>query len=190
MPRAKIEVRKEVEVSAYPAGVAEFFVQGSLGSDIGRPSSFDEPISFAMSSGLECPSSPPVIPMFPNGAPGSKPNSFKNSIPIQRMTAGISDGMSGGIGRLRREIGKVRSPRLIARPGHPTSGEPVALEFDEEDEDFLLSYRPGQDDNAISRSTSRDKGGSAASISTPSSGPDALDRHDKDGGLARVGSRG
>ncbi|KAI0059285.1 hypothetical protein BV25DRAFT_1961843 [Artomyces pyxidatus] len=187
VPGPEIEVRKVVEVSAYSAGVGESFVQGSVGShDVSRTSSsFDEPLSSAMASGLEYPSSPPVIPMFPNGTPGSKPSSYKNSIPIQRMTAGFSDGMSEGIGRLRREISKVRSPRLIARPDHPTSGDLAELEFDEEDEDFLLSYGPdplspeGEGDT-ISRSTSRDEGGSAASISTPSTGADLLEHQSKD----------
>ncbi|KAI0051493.1 hypothetical protein FA95DRAFT_1534680 [Auriscalpium vulgare] len=181
VPGPKIEVRKEVEVSAYSKGVGESFVQGSLGVDIGLPSSFDEPLSSAMASDLEYPSSPPVIPMLPNGPTGSRPSSFKNTIPIQRMTSGISDGMSEGLGRLRREIGKVRSPRMLAKSDHTATGEPVTLEFDEEDEDFLLSYPSGHEDDVISRSTSRGEGGSAASISTPSSGVDVLEQQGKGG---------
>jgi hypothetical protein len=147
-------VRKEVEISAYVAGAGEAFIHGS--HDTGRiSSSFDEPLSSAMSSGLEYPSSPPVIPMFPNGTPGS----FKNSIPIQRVAAGLSDGMTEGFARVRREIGRVRSPRLVA---HHDATVGVLLEFGEEDEEFVLSY-----DEDGGTSPSRDDGGSA---STPSSG--------------------
>lgn len=160
-------MRKEVEISAYSAGAGEAFIQGS--HDTGRiSSSFDEPLSSAMTSGLGYPSSPPVIPMFPNGTPGS----FKNSIPIQRVAAGLSDGMSEGFARVRREIGRVRSPRLTAQ--HDVTAE-VPLEFGEEDEDFVLSYR---EDGGTS---SRDDGVSV-SVSTPSSDPvDAGERKDNDG---------
>ncbi len=122
-------MRKEVEISAYVAGAGEAFIHGS--HDTGRiSSSFDEPLSSAMASGLEYPSSPPVIPMFPNGTPGS----FKNSIPIQRVAAGLSDGMTEGFARVRREIGRVRSPRLVA---HHDVTVGVPLEFGEDDEEFL-----------------------------------------------------
>jgi hypothetical protein len=148
-------VRKEVEISAYVAGAGEAFLHGS--HDTGRiSSSFDEPLSSAMASGLEYPSSPPVIPMFPNGTPGS----FKNSIPIQRVAAGLSDGMTEGFARVRREIGRVRSPRLVA---HHDVTVGVPLEFGEDDEEFVLSY--GGDGGT----SSRDDGGSV-SASTPSSG--------------------
>ena len=163
----KIDVRKEVEISAYTAGAGEAFIQGS--HDTGRTSSsFDEPLSSAMSSGLGYPSSPPVIPMFPNGTPGS----FKNSIPIQRVAVGLSDGMTEGFARVRREIGKVRSPQLNAQ--HDEIAE-VPLEFSEEDEEFVLSY--GGDGVTSSRDD-----GVSVSVSTPSSGPaDAGERKDSEG---------
>ena len=92
--------------------------------------------------------------MFPNGTPGA----FKNSIPIQRVAAGLSDGMTGGLARVRREIGRVRSPRLVA---HHDATIGVPLEFGEEDEEFVLSYG--------STSPLHEDGGSV-SASTPSSG--------------------
>ncbi|KAH9167567.1 hypothetical protein EDB89DRAFT_2074692 [Lactarius sanguifluus] len=160
----KIEVRKEVEISAYAAGAGEAFIHGS--HETGRASSsFDEPLSSAMASGLEYPSSPPVIPMFPNGTPGS----FKNSVPIQRVAAGLSDGMSEGFARVRRGVSRVRSPRLIA---HNDMATGVPLEFGEEDEDFMLSAYEGT-------SNSRDDGGSV-SVSTPSSGPIDAGEHKDD----------
>jgi hypothetical protein len=158
----KIEVRKEVEVSAYTTGAGEAFIHGS--HDTGHvSSSFDEPLSSAMASGLEYPSSPPIIPMFPNGTPGS----FKNSVPIQRVAAGLSDGMSEGFARVRRGVNRVRSPRLAADNGMVAG---VPLEFAEEDEDFILN------DGA---SNSREDGGSV-SVSTPSSGPGDAGEHKDD----------
>ena len=88
--------------------------------------------------------------MFPNGTPGS----FKNSVPIQRVAAGLSDGMSEGFARVRRGVSRVRSPRLVA---YNDMAVGVPLEFGEEDEEFVLS-------------NSREDGGSV-SVSTPSSGP-------------------
>jgi hypothetical protein len=116
-----------------------------------------------MASGLEYPSSPPVIPMFPNGTPGS----FKNSVPIQRVADGLSDGMSEGFARVRRGVNRVRSPRLAADNGMVAG---VPLEFAEEDEDFILN------DGA---SNSREDGGSV-SVSTPSSGPGDAGEHKDD----------
>ena len=102
--------------------------------------------------------------MYPNG-PVSR--SLRPAIPIRNVAAGISDGMSEGIGRLRREIGKVRSPRLVPRSGDSISAS-VPLEFDEEDEDFMALDIPTQ--GRDSRATSRE----GASISTPSTGIEPL----------------
>ena len=114
--------------------------------------------------------------MYPNGMPSGKPKSFRNSIPIRTM-AGIGDGVTEGIGRIRREMHKVRSPPLLPRSDSSMSG-PVPLEFDEEDEDFLV--RDVQDDGSlkvpptirhrdeisISRGTSREGGASVESTSS------------------------
>jgi hypothetical protein len=178
VPAMKIEVRKEVEVSAYPTGAGESFVQGGAASpmDICRvPSSFDEPIASAMSASLGEYANPtlPVLPMLPNGAPGPR---FRNPIPIRNVAAGISDGMTEGFGRLKREIGKVRSPKLDPRT---ESSAWSPLEFDEEDEDFLLT---GPKSDEISRSTSRD----GASILTPSSTqPDLFEDIEDDHGWSQ-----
>jgi hypothetical protein len=173
----KIEVRKEVEVSAYSAGTGESFVEGfSAPPHVrGASSSFDEPLASALSAGLDYSQpSRAVIPMLPNGIPGSRPKSFRNPIPIRNMAAGLGDGVSEGLGRIRREMHKARSPRLGPRPD--VSGS-VPLEFDEEDEDFLNRHSRvdvlGHD--SISRSTSRGEGDSGASMSTPSTGAVPLD---------------
>ncbi|KAJ3997637.1 hypothetical protein F5050DRAFT_1568895 [Lentinula boryana] len=142
---ARIEVRKGVEVSAYPTGSSESFVDGggfAIHYDRRRlSSSFDEPLASALTGGLDHTPSQPVLPMYPNGTPGTKPRSFKNTIPIRAM-AGIGDGMSEGIGRFRREINKARSPQLLPSSDSSLSAS-VPLEFDEEDEDFL-SHEAGR----------------------------------------------
>ena len=108
--------------------------------------------------------------MYPNGVPGSKPKSFRSSIPIRTMT-GIGDGMSEGLGRIRREMHKARSPQLVPRPDSGLTGA-VPLEFDEEDEDFVghdaldvPGYTLGQGDSSVSRETSRDGPGAGSSVS-------------------------
>ena len=115
--------------------------------------------------------------MYPNGIPSGKPKSFRNSIPIRTM-AGIGDGVTEGFGRIRREMHKVRSPPLLPRADSSMSG-PVPLEFDEEDEDFLVRDVPDddgslkvptstrhRDDASTSRGTSREGGTSAESTSS------------------------
>ncbi|KAI0084206.1 hypothetical protein BDY19DRAFT_997921 [Irpex rosettiformis] len=166
VPATKVEVRRQVEVSGSGAGTGESFVSGSsLPSHAGYSSSFDEPLASALSAELRSTNpSPPVIPMYPNG-PISR--SLRPAIPIRNVAAGISDGMSEGLGRLRREIGKVRSPRLVPRSGDSVSAS-VPLEFDEEDEDFTALDIPAQ--GRDSRATSRE----AASLSTPSTGIEPL----------------
>ncbi|KAF7965463.1 hypothetical protein HWV62_43313 [Athelia sp. TMB] len=159
---SKIEVRREVAVQAFPTSTSENFVEEfSAPRDMHtNPSSFDEPLASALSGGLDYANPSRTIPMLPNGAP----KAFKNPVPIRNMANGISDGMSESLGRIRREMHKVRSP--VLGPRSDISGS-VPLEFDEED--FLdrgENYLHVRDDS-FSRSNSRGEG-SAASISTPS----------------------
>ncbi len=151
----KLEVRKNVEISPFPSSsgthdVSESFIEGGFAHQRRHhhhhhhhhtrriSGSFDEPLASALAGGLEYTSAaPPVLPMYPNGAPSSRPRTLRNSIPIRT----IGDGMSEGLSLLRREINKVRSPHLLPRTEHgpPSTTSPglVPLEFDEEDEDFL-----------------------------------------------------
>lgn len=147
--------------------MSESFVSGSsVPSQSGFASSFDEPLASALSGDLQqLNPSPPVIPMYPNG-PSSR--SYRNPIPIRHVAAGISDGMTESLGRLRREIGKVRSPRLVPKRDSMS----VPLEFDEEDEDFMSPAHNRND--APSRATSRE----AEWLSTPSTGLEPLPGED------------
>lgn len=174
---SKIEVRREVEISAYSVDNGESFVEGfSAPRDVRRASSsFDEPLASALSAGLDYSvTHRTVIPMLPNGMPGSRPKSFRNPVPIRNMATGLSDGVSESLGRIRREMHKVRSPQL--GPRSDVSGS-VPLEFDEEDEDFLNRDNRLQvhGDESMSRSTSRGEGDSGASVSTPSTSAVPLD---------------
>jgi len=96
---------------------------------------FDEPIASAISGSFDNSNIPPILPMYPNGQPGSSTNSLRNSIPIRAMT-GLGDGVSGSIGRIRREIHRVRSPQLSTRSDVAITTS-VPLEFNEEDENLL-----------------------------------------------------
>ncbi|KAF8332992.1 hypothetical protein F5887DRAFT_995039, partial [Amanita rubescens] len=140
----KLEVRKNVEISPFPSSSGTHDAGGFAHHRHHHhhtrriSGSFDEPLASALAGGLEYSSiAPPVLPMYPNGAPSSRPRTLRNSIPIRT----IGDGMSEGLSLLRREINKVRSPHLLPRTEHgpPSTTSPglVPLEFDEEDEDFL-----------------------------------------------------
>ena len=196
VPSSKIEVRKPIEVSAFATGESESFVQDlsphhDMSMGIGRaPSSFDEPLASALAAQLHpLNPSPPVLPMLPNRTPGSGSKSLMQAIPIRQVAAGIQDGMSEGLGRIRRELGKARSPRLSAtRPDATGHDHPsVPLEFDEEDEDFLvrdtipLEAAAGVGMDAISRSMSASTGtgtgvstSASAGIATPATNIEPL----------------
>jgi hypothetical protein len=184
-PVSRLEVRKAVQISAYTTGDGGSF-GGALPMDIHQPSSFDEPLASAMSIQLGEFAGPSakVLPMLPNGVPNPR---LRDSIPIRSVAAGITDGVSEGLGRLRREINKAKSPRLKPMQSlgsRVTSPSWAPIEFDEEDEDFLLSGEdptqepgPNAEGDTTSRSTSR--GG--ASILTPlSTQPDFFDSLDND----------
>ena len=177
---SKLEVRKAVQISAHTAGDGGSF-GGALPMDIRQSSSFDEPLASAMSIQLGefTDPSPKILPMLPNGVPNPR---LRDSIPIRSVAVGITDGVSEGLGRLRREINKARSPKLKPMQSlgsGMTSPSWAPIEFDEEDEDFLLCredpvQEPGEtpEGGVTSRSTAR--GG--ASIPTPlSKQPDFFD---------------
>lgn len=164
IPVEKIEVRREVEASAYTIAQGESFVSAaSTPQDVRGGRSFDEPLASAIYSGLDYSgSSPPVIPMLPNGA---RPGSFKASIPIRSVAANVAEGMNEGFGRLSRGLRKARSPQI-----QPTrTDESVPLEFDEEDEAFLSEHEHEHDnDNDNDTMSNSGCGRDSRSVSTPS----------------------
>ena len=186
-PVSKLEMRKAVQISAHTTEDGGSF-GGALPMDIRQSSSFDEPLASAMSIQLGefAAPSPKILPMLPNGVPNPR---LRDSIPIRSVAAGITDGVSGSLGKLRREINKAKSPKLkpMQSTGSGlTSPSWAPIEFDEEDEDFLLSNEepvqepgPSAEGGATYRSTSRD----GASILTPlSTQPDFFDSLDNDYG--------
>ncbi|KAF8903655.1 hypothetical protein CPB84DRAFT_1773819 [Gymnopilus junonius] len=172
----KIEVRKEVEVvSAFspssagagvglPGGGADAFMQDFDAQPHHRharriSSSFDEPIASAISGSLQVDSAnlPLILPMYPNGVPGSATGPafafphkvLRNAIPIGKgigrnvnvVGEGIGRIVSAGVGRRGRERERDREGGFSLNDEH---GElHVPLEFDEEDEDFIRGERPG-----------------------------------------------
>ncbi|KAF7789072.1 hypothetical protein EIP86_000005 [Pleurotus ostreatoroseus] len=139
--------------------MSESFVSGSSVPSQGATfsSSFDEPLASALTAELGHPTpSPPVLPMYPNG-PTSARSSGRSAIPI-RMATELSDNMAESLGRLKREIGRVKPAKPVFQRGVSRS---VPLEFDEEDEDFL-ALDPPLDISAPLAS------GDQAALSTPS----------------------
>ncbi|KAJ6522464.1 hypothetical protein B0H19DRAFT_656027 [Mycena capillaripes] len=197
---AKIDVRREVEVSAFALGPGtgaggEAFVEG-YGSSSPRAirrrshvsSSFDEPLASALAGAhYRDARPPPVLPMLPNGSPAS----FRSSMPV-RAVAGLGDGVAEGLGRLRREMRHQRKKQLARSPPARKGGDDVEasvpLEFDEEDEDFAVPPSAGggeevflrvhadrEDDDALSATTSRNGEESVASVSTPATSAHPLE---------------
>lgn len=173
VPATLIEVRKEVEVSAYPSGHGESFLQDrSVPRDIrgGPPASFDEPLASAMSGGMEYTHASPPLPMFPNGAPGShKSGSYRSPIPIRDMAVGLTEGVAASLGQIRRGVGKVRSPPLAPRD---EPGLDVSIEFEEDDEDFSSARRADVHVGSHGTATSM-SGGEVGVPTTPPAAADA-----------------
>lgn len=189
----KIHVRREVQVSVGVGlnNTSDRFVE-DLDLQRAVSSSFDEPLASALAGDLVgdyATSVPTILPMYPNGVSGAQsissiktPAFIRNSIPIRRL----GDGMSEGLGRIRREISssyhksKVRSPSLGPRRDGEDSIS-VPLEFDEEDEDFLGVVR-STGDSAIKGATgiSAESGTSctSASVSVNDAAPPTPDVED------------
>ncbi|KAJ6565317.1 hypothetical protein DFH09DRAFT_824947, partial [Mycena vulgaris] len=147
---AKIDVRREGEVSAFALGPGtdaggEAFVEG-YGSSSPRTirrrshvsSSFDEPLASALAGAHYRDARPPsVLPMLPNDSP----TSFRSSM-LVRAVARLGDGVAEGLGWLRREMRHQRQKQLARSPPARKGGDDVEasvpLEFDEEDEDFAV----------------------------------------------------
>ena len=166
IPVEKIEVRRQVEASAYVAGQGEAFVSAaSTPQDARGARSFDDSLASAIHAGLEYPSSsPPIIPMLPNGA---RPGSFKAALPIRSVAANLTEGVNDSLGRLSRGFRRLQSPRM--RPAR--TDESVPLEFDEEDEAFLSDDREhdnANDNDNDTMSNSGCGGRDSRSVSTPS----------------------
>ncbi|KAI9464881.1 hypothetical protein HD554DRAFT_2026168 [Boletus coccyginus] len=150
---AKIDVRKEVEASAFAVSTEAHFVEDlAFSSDHPHarshphshghhmhahgPSSFDEPLASAMSAEMAYDRHRATIPMLPNGA-------AQQSVRARTGTSwsgiwnarGIIWVMEGVGGMIRREMDRVRRERVMG-DARGDDEEGVPLEFDEQDEDF------------------------------------------------------
>ncbi|KAK7038575.1 hypothetical protein R3P38DRAFT_2615759 [Favolaschia claudopus] len=187
----KIEVRREVEVSAFsfdPGASAsgEAFVEG-YGNSSSSPrairrrsrvvsSSFEEPLSSALAAGGHYRDArpPPVLPMLPNGSPASS-SAFR--MPA-RAVAGLGDNVAEGIGRLRREMRHQRQKQQARSPPARTGGDDieasVPLEFDEEDEDFTVPSKAEDDDTFLRIHADRGEDDDAMSVTASRLGEESV----------------
>lgn len=187
LPGAKVEVRRQVQVSAYPtlATGGEAFVEGSPTSR--RSFSFDEPLASALlqADGFADRSKVgTVLPMLPNG----------NGHSAGRMTSIPIRGMSESLGRLRREMMVARKKGRGAngtwrRASGGGGGEEgmsmsVPLEFDEDEEDF--SFHAPSDEERMRDESSGSRGEENLSSSTPATSlyPMDMDPEEDRGGVA------
>lgn len=154
---SKIDVRKEVEVQGL-GGNEDF---GAMSLNRASASSFDDGLASAMVDPVMNVSSfPPVLPMLPNGHGARR---FSGSIPIRP----IGDGVSESLGRLRREMKKRTSAVITSPDGIPK------LEFDEEDEDFVVG---GMD--TYEHSPASGTSGRSATVYTPDTSQEEDDGED------------
>lgn len=141
----KIHVRPQVQVSMMGLE-CDRFVDDTATTTTTTHAGFTRGISSALSGDLLIDSnarSLPVLPAYPNGvgrtssfAASSKTPAFiRNAIPIRKL----GDGMSDGLGRIKREISSsYHYYHHHRRTSEEDSAEEnsVPLEFGEEDEDF------------------------------------------------------
>ncbi|KAG6894703.1 hypothetical protein C0992_005035 [Termitomyces sp. T32_za158] len=152
--------------------------------------SFDEPLACALTHELELARArgAGVLPMLPNGTPGAGVRRAAMPMPIRTL----GDGVSEGLGRLRRGIGsRVRasvsasagaSAASAAGPGAGVEGVSVSvpLEFDEEDEDFVGGAEGGKGDQVETQEKGVGVGGvvsgDADGLLTPATSEDDWER--------------
>jgi hypothetical protein len=67
--------------------------------------------------------------MYPNGVP-PRGSSYRAAAPIRAVAAGLGEGVSEGLGRIRRGMHQARTPKAGPGYGHESG---VPLEFDEAD---------------------------------------------------------
>lgn len=121
-------------------------------------------------------STPVVLPMFPNGTPGSyRTGAYA---PIRNIAAGLGEGVTGGFGRLKRGVGRTRrsggsGDGASARDATQPSGVP--LEFEDDADDDFEPIRQGsarRDDDGLSHGTSTSTGdGSTGGPALPPTPP-------------------
>ncbi|KAK0505105.1 hypothetical protein EDD18DRAFT_1127752 [Armillaria luteobubalina] len=179
IPGVNIEVRKQVQVSAYSTSNigGEAFIEAS--SSVSRRTfSFDEPLASALLQGDgfndRLKSVGTILPMLPNG--NGHGSSRMTSIPIR--------GVSEGFGRLRREMMVARRRSGKRRPRKNDEDEglsmSVPLEFDEAEEDFVFqapSDDGARDDSSASRG---DEDSNALSLSTAATSMYPTDAYQED----------
>jgi hypothetical protein len=168
VPTEPITVRNEVQISAYATDLNDSVMHAD-DYDLGetrhhqRQAKLHDPMVAAIAEELEYTQSPPIAyPMLPNGASLSSnaSRSLLESIPIKRgahLAMEITGGVGEGLGKLRREIAKVRSPSM-----RPVADTPEIQELEDEE---LLDADP---DAGSSRMTSE----AEASLRTPEGGRD------------------
>lgn len=127
----------------------ETFIQQSTPSHHSGSSvlgtSFEKPIASAIHTNLEAQSAPSVIPSFPNAYnPGS---SWRG--PVRTVAAGVADGVTEGIGLIKREVRKAR--RVSQQGRHQATAPSLVFEEDEE-EDEAFANRDASRQEDVARS--------------------------------------
>lgn len=117
-------------------------------SDEVHPGSFDQPIKSAMQTILDSEAalvsgSPKTLtPTFPNGVAG-KQGRWRDAIPIRAMAPSVNE----GLGRVRKELGRVRVSAIVPRRrasssgAYGTVGEPYSSSISFEDDDAVFADR-------------------------------------------------
>ncbi|KAG2014393.1 hypothetical protein CC2G_011214 [Coprinopsis cinerea AmutBmut pab1-1] len=160
----KIDVRRDVPVQAFSTsissqGTTDVFLDDFAASSptspggrgagrMGVVSSFDEPLASALAGEMEggVVLSESVLPMYPNGVAGSRRGGKIIGIPGIPIK-GFGDGVSEGLGRIRRGIrkhgakihGRYRDGSATGE-GVGAPGE-MAFEYDEEEDEEFMAPR-------------------------------------------------
>ncbi|KAK4699999.1 hypothetical protein P7C70_g6253, partial [Phenoliferia sp. Uapishka_3] len=134
----RLEMRSEVQI----------WQGGENVSDEHNPASFDQPIKSAMQTILDSEAalvsaSPKTLtPTFPNGVAG-KQGRWRDAIPIRSMAPSVNE----SIGRVRKELGRVRVSAMVPRRrasssgGYGTAGETYSSSISFEDNDAVFADR-------------------------------------------------
>jgi len=160
----------------------EAWIQETDPRDTGT--SIEKPIAFAIHSNIDPQTVPAVIPSFPNAY---KPSSWRDTIvPVRTVAAGVADGVNEGIGLIKREIHKARTPSTTRKMSHEQQHrEAPSLVFEEDDE--AIFAQDHESEETSHHNNDKDGGmlgaaqvsSSGASGSTPST-TTTIDNDDKE----------
>lgn len=173
LPLRRLEMRSEVQIRHGGADPLSTRPSSSSSSSQSQPASFDQPIKSAMHTILDSEAAlvagapKPLPPMFPNGVAG-KQGTWRDALPIPSVNEGL--------GRVRKELGRVRVSAIVSgRRASSSGGFASASAGAGGGETYSSSISFEDDDAVFADRVHSSESGSTAGTSEEPDGPESDD---------------